>query len=120
MLNSKICEFYSNYFIIIFFMLCLGNYIFLRDNNKSNLWCISNLIISGALIIIPYNQIFVCDFIGIKESDIKGDQTYESFNLAFYNDYEKINPMTRIEAIKNFLKKLLSDHLITQYYYLII
>ena len=114
MLNSKICEFYSNYFIIIFFMLCLGNYIFLRDNNKSNLWCISNLIISGALIIIPYNQIFVCDFIGIKESEIKGDQTYESFNLTFYNDYEKINPMTRIEAIKNFLKKLLSDHLITQ------
>ena len=114
MLNSKICEFYSNYFIIIFFMLCLGNYIFLRDNNKSNLWCISNLIISGVLIIIPYNQIFVCDFIGIKESDIKGDQIYEDFNLTFYNDYEKINPMTRKEAIKKFLNKLLSDGLISK------
>ena len=114
MLNSKICEFYSNYFIINFFMLCLGNYIFLRDNNKSNLWCISNLIIFGALIIIPYNQIFVFDFIGIKESDIKGDQIYEDFNLTFYNDYEKINPMTRKDAIKKFLDNLLKNALISK------
>jgi len=114
MLNSKICEFYSNYFIINFFMLCLGNYIFLRDNNKSNLWCISNMIIFAVLIIIPYNQIFVCDFIGIKESDLKGDQTYEDFNLTFYNDYEKINPMTKKEAIQRFLEKLLKNGLISK------
>ena len=114
MLNSKICEFYSNYFIINFFMLCLGNYIFLRDNNKSNLWCIANLIIFGILIIIPYNQIFVCDFIGIKESDLKSAQTYEDLSLAFYNDYEKINPMTRKDAIKKFLDKLLKNALISK------
>ena len=114
MLNSKICEFYSNYFIINFFMLCLGNYIFLRDNNKSNLWCIANLIIFGILIIIPYNQIFVCDFIGIRESDLKSNQTYEDLSLAFYNDYEKINPMTRKDAIKRFLDNLLKNALISK------
>ena len=114
MLNSKICEFYSNYFIINFFMLCLGNYIFLRDNNKSNLWCIANLIIFGILIIIPYNQIFVCDFIGIRESDLKSNQTYEDLSLAFYNDYEKINPMTRKDAIKRFLDNLIKNALISK------
>ena len=114
MLNSKICEFYSNYFIINFFMLCLGDYIFIRDNNKSNLWCISNLIIFAVLIIIPYNQIFVCDFIGIKESEIKKDQIYENYYFTFYNDYEKINPMTKKEAIKKFLDKLLKNGLISK------
>ena len=114
MLNSKICEFYSNYFIINFFMLCLGNYIFLRDNNKSNLWCISNLCIFGILIIIPYNQIFAFDFIGIKESDLKGDKTYEDFYFTFYNDYEKINPMTKKDSIKKFLDRLLQDKLMSK------
>ena len=114
MLNSKICEFYSNYFIINFFMLCLGNYIFLRDNNQSNIWSISNLIIFGVLIIIPYNQIFVCDFIGIKESVLKVDKEYEDYSFIFFNDYEKINPMTKIEAIKRFLDNLKSNALITE------
>ena len=114
MLNSKICEFYSNYFIINFFMLCLGNYIFLRDNNKSNLWCISNLCIFGILMIIPYNQIFAFDFIGVKESDLKGDKIYEDFYFEFYNDYEKINPMTKKDAIKKFLDRLLQDRLISK------
>jgi len=72
------------------------------------------MIIFAVLIIIPYNQIFVCDFIGIKESDLKGDQTYEDFNLTFYNDYEKINPMTKKEAIQRFLEKLLKNGLISK------
>ena len=71
-------------------------------------------LIFGILIIIPYNQIFICNFIGIKESEIKGDQTYEDFNFTFYNDYEKINPMTKKEAIKNFLGNLLSNGLISK------
>ena len=114
MLNSKICEFYSNYYIINFFVLCLGNYIFLRDNNKSNLWCICNLVIFGVLMIIPYNQIFVCDFIGIKESDLKGEQEYEDFTYPFFNDYEKINPMTKKEAQKKFWDKMLKDGFISK------
>ena len=63
---------------------------------------------------IKYNQIFVCDFIGIKESDLKSAQTYEDLSLAFYNDYEKINPMTRKDAIKKFLDKLLKNALISK------
>ena len=113
MLNSKICEFYSNYFVINFFMLCLGNYIFLRDNNQSNIFCISNFIIFGILIIIPYNQIFVCDFIDIKESTLKTKE-YEEYYFQLFNDYERINPMTKKEAIKRFFGNLKKDGSITE------
>ena len=30
-LNGKICEFYANYFTINFFMLAIGDFIFLND-----------------------------------------------------------------------------------------
>ena len=68
----------------------------------------------GILIIIPYNQIFAFDFIGIKESDLKGDKTYEDFYFTFYNDYEKINPMTKKDSIKKFLDRLLQDKLMSK------
>ena len=114
MLNSKICEFYSNYFILNFFMLCLGEYIFLEEANKSNFWRMFNIIFFGVLIIIPYNQIFAFDFIGINESDLKNSQTYEDYYFNFYNDYERINPMTKKEGIKNFFNKLRENGLITK------
>ena len=114
MLNSKICEFYSNYFILNFFMLCIGDYIFLKDTNKSNFWPVFNLIFFGVLIIIPYNQIFAFDFIGINESELKINQTYEDYYFSFYNEYERINPMTKKEGIKNFFNKLKENGLISK------
>ena len=113
MLNSKICEFYSNYFIINFFMLCVGNYIFIKDI-KSNAWPIVNLILFASLMTIPYNQILAFDFIGINESELKKNITYETQYFTFYNDYEKINPMTKKEGIKHFLNKLTSNGLISK------
>ena len=114
MLNSKICEFYSNYFIVNFFMLCVGDYIFIQEINKSNCWPIANLILFAILMIIPYNQILAFDFIGINESEIKKNQNYETQYFTFYNDYEKINPMTKKEGIKHFLNKLTSNGLISK------
>ena len=113
MLNSKICEFYSNYFIFSFFMLCIGDYIFLRDIYRDTSWAISNLVIFGILLIIPYNQILIFDFIGIDESEIKKDQNYEDYYFSFFNDYEKNNPITKKEGIKHFLKKLKEKALIS-------
>ena len=117
MLNSKMCEFYSNYFILNFFMLTVGDYVFLKDSNKSNVWPILNIILFGILIIIPYNQIFGFDLIGINESEIKGNQTYEDDYFSFYNDYERTNPMTKKEGIKHFFTKLVDSGLITKQNY---
>ena len=114
MLNSKICEFYSNYFILNFFMLCVGDYIFLEGTNKSNFWSLFNIIFFGVLIIIPYNQIFAFDFIGINESELKVNQTYEDYYFNFYNDYERINPITKKEGIKHFFHKLNENGLISK------
>ena len=113
-LNSKICEFYSNYFILNFFMLCIGDYIFLSDTYKYTLWPMINLIIFGILIIIPYNQFLVFDFIGIKESEIKSEQNYGDYYFSFYNDYERNNPITKKEGIKHFLNKFLENALISK------
>ena len=120
MLNSKICEFYSNYFILNFFMLCIGDYVFIKDVNKENIWPLFNLIFFGVLILIPYNQIFSFDFIGIKESDLKKDEAYEDCYYNFYNDYERTNPMTKKEGVKHFFKKLSENGLISQNHYKII
>ena len=120
MLNSKICEFYSNYFILNFFMLSVGDYIFISDISDSSIWPLFNLILFAILFLIPYNQIFAFNFIGINESQIKKNQTYEDYFFNFYNDYERINPMTKKEGIKHFFSKLMENGLITNIEYNII
>ena len=116
-LNSKICEFYTNYYILTFFMLAVGDFVFLRDTYKSNTWLFLNIILFGVLIIIPYNQIFGLDLIGINESEIKGNLTFEDAYFNFYNDYERTNPMTKKEGIKHFFMKLVDNGLITKQNY---
>ena len=112
-LNSEICEFYSNYFTINFFMLAIGDFIFLEEENNKGILTILNVIVFGALIIIPINQIFDIDFIGINESDLNKEK-YEECYFTFFNDYEKANPMTKKEGIKNFMLKLEKDGLISR------
>ena len=112
-LNSEICEFYSNYFTINFFMLAIGDFIFLEEENNKGILTILNVIIFGALIIVPINQIFDIDFIGINESDLNTEK-YEECYFTFFNDYEKANPMTKKEGIKNFMLKLEKDGLISR------
>ena len=106
MLNSNLCSFYSNYFIINFFMLGLGDYLFIKDNNHNRRWSSVNLYFSAILTFIPYNQIFTFDFIGVKESQLKNAKTYDEEYFEFYNDYERSNPMTKKEGMKRFIFKL--------------
>ena len=106
MLNSNLCEFYSNFFVINFFMLGIGNYIFIRDINEKNVWPLVNINLFAILIIIPYNQFLSFDCIGIKESELKNTQSYEDLYFTFSNDYERTNPMTKKEGMKHFLYKL--------------
>jgi len=106
MLNSNLCEFYSNYFVVNFFMLGIGNYIFIRDTNENNIWPLVNINLFAILIIIPYNQILCFDFISIKESQLKDAKNYDDVYFNFYNDYERSNPMTKKEGMQRFLNKL--------------
>ena len=106
MLNSNLCEFYSNYFVLNFFMLGLGNYLFTSDNNDDDFWSLFIINLFGILLIIPFNQILICDFIGIKESELKNTKTYDEEYFNFYNDYERSNPMTKKEGMKRFIYKL--------------
>ena len=106
MLNSNLCEFYTNYFVLNFFMLGLGNYLFTSDNNDDDFWSLFIINLFGILLIIPYNQILACDFIGVKESQLKNAKTYDEEYFNFYNDYERSNPMTKKEGMKRFIYKL--------------
>ena len=48
-LNSEICEFYSNYFSVNFFMLAIGDFIFLEEENYTSLMSGGKLIHYGSL-----------------------------------------------------------------------
>ena len=114
MLNSRIYEVYSNYYVINFFMLSLSNYIFLKDVLNSKFWCLFNIILLSALLIFPYNHLLSIDFIKINEGDLKNKELYEDSFYNFFNDYERNNPITKKDGIKHFLDKLLEKVLISQ------
>ena len=114
MLNGRIYEVYSNFFVINLFMVSLGDYLFLKDTLESNVWVVVNTILFSILIIIPYNNLLSIDFIGINESDLKKGKLYEDYFNDFINDYERNNPITKKDGIKHFLDKLLEKVLITK------
>ena len=114
MLNGRIYEIYSNFFILNLFMASLGDYLFLEDTFNSKIWLLVNIITFSILLIFPYNNILSIDLIGINESDIKVEELYEDYFYNFFNDYERNNPATKKEGIKHFLDKLLEKVLITK------
>ena len=114
MLNSRIYEVYSKYFVINFFIGSLGDYLFLKDVFSSELWLLVNIILFGVLLVFPYDNILSIDLIEINESDIKGTELYEDYFYNFFNDYERNNPITKKDGIKHFLDRLLSKVLISQ------
>ena len=105
MLNSQICQFYVNYFVLNFFAYGVSDYIFMSELYDTELWSLVNIIFFGILIIIPYNQIFSCDCIGLNESEINR-MGFDDVYFQFYNDYERSNPFTKKEGINNYLLKL--------------
>ena len=105
MMNEAICKFYANFFELNFFMLALGNLIFLRDKNKVDYWSFANIIIFFILLIIPYGQYLDFNFIGVNQSQII-NKDYNEVYFTFYNDYERMNPFTRKIGTINYLKRL--------------
>ena len=114
MLNSKIYEVYSNYFVIIFFFASLGNYFFLKNVFDNYIWLYINIFLFSALTILPYYNLLKIDFIEVNEADIKEGELYEDYFYNVFHDYERNNPITKKEGIKRFLDKLLEKVLITK------
>ena len=110
-LDKQIAEYYLNYFIIIFAAYGLGSFYFLQDwfdnsyNYGIDIWFVVNISISNYILFIPFNVCFHIDFLKIKESKIHA-KTYDDMYLDFIIDYERANPVTRIEGEMRYLDKL--------------
>ena len=103
LLNRTMTEFYSNYFVLSFFVYGIGDYIFLHDAYKSKAWSLVNIILFGVLIIFPYHQMLTFDYLKFDESAIH-EEDYDKKYTDFPNDYERANPMTEKEGKLRFLK----------------
>ena len=68
MLNRQIAEFYTNYFVLSFFVYGIGDYIFLKDSYETRTWSLVNIILFGVLIIFPYHQMLTFDYLHFEES----------------------------------------------------
>ena len=104
-LDKQIAEYYVIYFIIIFSAYGLGSFYFLRDSIYNDVWITINTSLFSILLFIPFNQCFQIDYFKMKESEIH-KKTYDEMYLDFITDYERANPMTRIEGEMRYLDKL--------------
>ena len=103
MLNRQIVEFYTNYFVLTFFVYGIGDYVFLHDCYETKAWSKVNIILFGILIIFPYHQMLTFDFLKFEESQIH-EQDYNDKYTSFAIDYERANPMTEREGKMRFLE----------------
>jgi hypothetical protein len=103
MLNRQITEFYTNYFVLVFFVYGIGDYVFLRDTYENRTWSLVNIIVFGVLIIFPYHQMLTFDYLKFEESQIY-EKDYDDKYTEFTNDYERANPMTEKEGKLRFLE----------------
>ena len=110
MLNNTIVDFYSAFFPLNFFILGLGDHIFMSDETN-DIWHTCFFCVFGLLSILPFNRIFDYDCLGINESDLKHEK-YDDIFFTFYHDYDRSNPMTKKEGITRFVNKLKDKHFI--------
>ena len=103
MLNRQIAEFYTNYFVLSFFVYGIGDYVFLKDSYETRTWSLVNIILFGVLIIFPYHQMLTFDYLHFEESDIY-EEDYNKKYTDFNIDYERANPMTEKEGKLRFLE----------------
>ena len=103
MLNRQITEFYSNYFVLAFFVYGIGDYVFLNDCYENKAWSLVNIIFFGILIIFPYHQMLTFDFLKFEESQIH-EKDYDEKYTDFITDYERANPMTEREGKMRYLE----------------
>ena len=103
MLNRQIAEFYTNYFVLSFFVYGIGDWIFLHESYENKTWSLVNIILFGVLIIFPYHQMLTFDYLDFEESSIH-EEDYDKKYTDFNNDYERANPMTEKEGKLRYLK----------------
>ena len=116
MLNDELCKSYINNFIVALFISGIGDYIFKYDVYKTKIWPLTNIILFGILTIIPYHYLidyFAKCFINLKESNIHKNKLDDVY-FSFFNDYERANPMTKREGIKNYLNGLKERGIISE------
>ena len=101
-LDKQIAEYYLNYFAMIFSAYYLGSYYFIVDFNNFEVWDWINYFFLFSDI---FRKCFLIDFFKIKESEIH-KKTYDDMYLDFVIDYERANPVTRIEGEMRYLDKL--------------
>ena len=113
-LGKEIAEFYVNFCSIVFSSFGIGSFFLIgnfkliisnefNDYNNNDIWILINIIIYNIAIYIP--KCVKKDFFKFKESEIH-KKTYDEMYLDFIIDYERANPMTRIEGEMRYLDKL--------------
>ena len=117
MINEKICLFYIEYFVINLFFLNLGIYIFIKNIFSFYFLVIIFLVIFGILSIFPYTKLINCDCLKIPKKILLNTTLYEDVYFSFYNDYQRQNPMTKIDGLKNYITKLRINGYISQKVY---
>ena len=113
MLNNTLFFFYVNNFVFFLFFLGVGDCIFLSKIYDVNGWSYANIIFLAILIIVPFQFFLNYDFIGFKESEIN-QLSFDDLFLDFYTDYERANPMTKKEGIKNYITQLYENNIINE------
>ena len=117
MINEKICLFYAEYFVINLFFLNLGIYIFIKDIFSMEFLIIIFLVIFGILSIFPYTKLINCECLKVPKNIMLNETDYEDVYFSFYNDYQRQNPMTKIDGLKNYVTKLRLNGYISQKVY---
>ena len=75
------------------------------EPNHLDTWILINTCFFEILLFIPFNRCFRIDWFKLKESEIH-KKTYDELYLDFIIDYERANPMTRIEGEMRYLDEL--------------
>ena len=116
MINEKICLFYMEYFTIYISVFVLGELIFSESIFTSEIWVVINLIIFLVLSILPYTKLLDFNCLKLKSKYIN-NTNIEDVYFSFYNDYQRQNPITKIDGLKNYINKLRINGYISQKVY---
>ena len=105
MLDEIVSKTYADFFVVLLFIGGIGDYIFLHNAYDNKKWQLLNIILFGALIIIPYTKFLDCNFVGIDKSKYH-NQPLSDVYFTFYNDYQRQNPLTKKIGLLNYLSEL--------------
>ena len=117
MINERICLFYIEYFVMNLFFFNLGVYIFIKDIFSIDFLLIIFLVIFGILSIFPFTKLINCECLKVPKNILLNTTQYEDIYFSFYNDYQRQNPMTKIDGLKNYITKLRINGYISQKVY---